>query len=299
MTTFIDMPAVASYCEYFGVETLHPLVSVVDFSRFTSRPNCLKRMGFYCVFLKEKYCGELSYGRTKYDYQEGTMVFSSPGQLLGVADGKVPGPSVGLGLLFHPDLLYGTPLARRMKDYSFFKYESNEALHMSERERAIVRNCLLEIQEELQHGIDRHTKQIVSSNIETLLNHCVRFYDRQFITREVTNRHVIDRFEETLVDYFEGELPRKQGLPTVKYCAEQVCLSPNYFGDLVKKETGKTPQEYIQLATINRAKELLAEGELTVSEVAWQLGFKYPHHLSRFFKKVVGLTPAEYRRTAG
>lgn len=299
MDKIIDMPMVADYCNFFGVETLHPLVSVVNFSDFAQKPNGLKRMGFYCVFLKEKYCGELHYGRTKYDYQDGTLVFCGPGQVLGVADGRIIPNAEGWGLVFHPDLLYGTPLARRMKDYTFFKYESNEALHMSERERNIIKNCILEIKEELEHGIDKHTKQIVASNIETLLNHCVRFYDRQFITREVTNRDVLDKFENTLEQYFESDKPRKIGLPTVKFCAEQVFLSPNYFGDLIKRETGKTAQEYIQIATMNRAKELLAEGEMTIGEIAWQLGFKYPHHLSRIFKKMVGITPGEYRKQAG
>lgn len=298
MAEIIDMPMVADYCKFFGVEMLHPLVSVVNFSEFKQKPNSLKRMGFYCVFLKEKYCGELSYGRTKYDYQEGTLVFSGPGQILGVADGKILPNAQGWALIFHPDLLYGTPLARRMKDYTFFKYESNEALHMNERERNIIKNCIFEIKEELEHGIDKHTKQIIASNIETLLNHCVRFYDRQFVTREISNRHVLDKFEATLQNYFDSDNPKKLGLPTVKYCAEQVFLSPNYFGDLIKKETGKTAQEYIQLATINQAKELLAEGDLSISDIAWQLGFKYPHHLSRIFKKTVGITPAEYRKQA-
>jgi len=298
MNKIIDMPTVADYCNFFGVETLHPLVSVVNFADFSPKPNSLKRMGFYCVFLKEKYCGELHYGRTKYDYQDGTLVFSGPGQVMGVSDGRVLPNAQGMGLIFHPDLLYGTPLARRMKDYTFFKYESNEALHMSERERNIIKNCLLEIKAELAHGIDKHTKQIVASNIETLLNHSVRFYDRQFITREVTNRDVLDKFETTLEQYFESDKPRKIGLPTVKFCAGQVFLSPNYFGDLIKRETGKTAQEYIQMATMNRAKQLLAEGDMTIGEIAWQLGFKYPHHLSRIFKKMVGITPGEYRKQA-
>lgn len=294
----MELPTVASYCEYYGVETLHPLVSVVNFADFISRPHMLRRMGFYCVFLKEQYCGEMHYGRTKYDYQDGTMLFSAPGQVIGVADGRTLPNAQGYALVFHPDFVYGTPLARRMKDYTFFKYESNEALHMSDRERQIVKNCLLEIKEEMEHGIDRHTKQIVASNIETLLNHCVRFYDRQFVTREITNRNLIDRFEELLDQYFEAGLPVKEGLPTVKYCAGKLCLSPNYFGDLVKRETGKTAQECIQLAVMNRAKDLLAESGMTVGEIAWQLGFKYPHHLNRLFKRLVGMSPGAYRKQA-
>lgn len=298
MEKIYELPTIYDYDEHFGVETLHPLVNVVDLSRFQPRPNSLKRLGFYCVFLKDLHCGNLQYGRTQYDYQEGTLVFVAPNQVIGVNDAKTTHKAKGYGLLFHPDLLYGTSLARRMKDYTFFAYSSNEALHMSERERQIVINCLMEIKEELEHGIDKHTKYIVASNIETLLNHCERFYDRQFVTREVTNRDVVNKLEGVLTHYFESDKPAKLGLPTVKYCAEQVFLSSNYFGDLIRKETGKTAQEYIKLATLGRAKDLLAEGELSVAEVSYRLGFKYPHHLNRLFKREVGITPGEYRKTA-
>lgn len=298
MEKIYELPTIYDYDEHFGVETLHPLVNVVDLSRFQPRPNSLKRLGFYCVFLKDLHCGNLQYGRTQYDYQEGTLVFVAPNQVIGVNDAKTTHKAKGYALLFHPDLLYGTSLARRMKDYTFFAYSSNEALHMSERERQIVINCLMEIKEELEHGIDRHTKHIVASNIETLLNHCERFYDRQFVTREVTNRDVVNKLEGVLTHYFESDKPAKLGLPTVKYCAEQVFLSSNYFGDLIRKETGKTAQEYIKLATLGRAKDLLAEGELSVAEVSYRLGFKYPHHLNRLFKREVGITPGEYRKTA-
>lgn len=200
--------------------------------------------------------------------------------------------------MFHPDLLYGTPLARRIKEYGFFSYESNEALHMSERERQIILNCFREIREELEHSIDKHSKQIISANIEVLLNHCVRFYDRQFVTRELVNRSLLENFERLLAAYFDSDKPQTVGLPSVQYCAGELHLSPNYFGDLIKKETGKSAQEYIQLTVVGRAKELLAEGDESVSEIAYRLGFKYPHHLSRMFKNIVGVTPNEYRATA-
>ncbi len=282
-----------------GAATLHPLVSITDFSKLKSIKHCRKNFGFYCVIYKELQCGTLQYGRSKYDYQDGTLVFISPDQVAGADDaGETLNPK-GIALMFHPDLLHGTPLARRMRDYTFFSYESNEALHMSERERQIILNCFNEIKEELEHAIDKHTKQIIASNIETLLNHCVRFYERQFITREIVNRDLLDNFERLLNSYYASEKPQTIGLPSVSYCAGQMHLSPNYFGDLIKRETGKSAQEYIQLTVMEKVKELLAESNKTISEIAYELGFKYPHHLSRIFKKVVGTTPNEYRLQVG
>jgi len=298
MDSIIKLDNVQDYNRLLGAETLHPLVSVTDLSSLKSIRHCRKNFGFYCVFFKELDCGTVLYGRSKYDYQEGTMLFIAPGQIAGVDDGGETLNPKGWVLMFHPDLLYGTPLVRRMKDYSFFSYTCDEALHMSEREKTIIINCFREIREELEHAIDKHTKQIVASNIETMLNHCARFYERQFVTREVSNRSVLDRFEELLHDYLNSDKPKLEGLPTVQYCAGKICLSPNYFGDLIKKETGKTAQEYIQLAVIGRIKELLTETDKTISEIAYELGFNYPHHLSRIFKKVVGITPNEYRLQA-
>ncbi|MCM1036290.1 MAG: helix-turn-helix domain-containing protein [Bacteroides sp.] len=289
---------VQDYNRILGAETLHPLVSVTDMSQLRSIPHCRKLFGFYCVFLKELDCGTVLYGRSKYDYQEGTMLFISPGQVAGVDDGgSTPDPK-GWVLMFHPDLLYGTSLARRMKEYSFFSYTSDEALHMSEREKVVILNCFREIREELEHPVDRHTKQIVASNIETMLNHCVRFYERQFVTREISNHSVIERFHALLQDYFSSGLPATLGLPSVQYCADKVCLSPNYFGDLIKKETGKTASEHIRLAVMAEVKEQLAGTDKTVSEIAYGLGFNYPHHLSRAFKKYTGMTPGEFRARA-
>ncbi len=298
MDEIIKLEEIQDYNRIIGAETLHPLVSVTDMSELKSIPHCRKQFGFYCVFFKELDCGTILYGRSKYDYQEGTMLFISPGQIAGVDDGGKTLNPKGWVLMFHPDLLYGTPLARRMKDYSFFSYSSDEALHMSEREKQIILNCFHGIREELEHSVDKHTKQIVASNIETMLNHCVRFYERQFVTREITNHSVLNKFECILRDYFNSELPRTQGLPTVQYCADKVCLSPNYFGDLIKKETGKPASEHIQLAVMSKVKEQLAETDKTISEIAYELGFNYPHHLSRSFKKIVGMTPNEFRLKA-
>lgn len=298
MEDIIRLDTVQQYNELLGTETLHPMVSVVDLSTLGSIRHCRIHYGFYCVYLKELDCGTLLYGRNRYDYQEGTLVFIAPGQTAGAADGGVTLNPKGWALMFQPELLYGTPLARRMKEYSFFSYDSNEALHMSEREKRIVLNCFLEIREELEHAIDRHSRRIIAANIEVLLNHCVRFYDRQFVTREIPNRGVLARFEELLAGYFDSERPQTLGLPTVRYCADTLHLSPNYFGDLIKKETGKSAQEYIRDALVAGIKERLADEDLSVSEIAYGMGFKYPQHLSRLFKKAVGMTPQEYRTHA-
>lgn len=295
MNDAVELRQVQDYNNHLGVETLHPMVSVVDLSQLETIKHVKKQFGFYCIILKQLECGTLMYGRNQYDYQEGTMVFIAPGQIAGNDDGKETHNPKGWVLMFHPDLLCGTPLARRIKDCSFFSYDSAEALHMSERERQIIINSFMEIKEELAHAIDKHSKQIIAANIEVMLNHCVRFYDRQFVTREIPNHSVLRRFEEVLTSYFEADLSQERGLPSVKYCADQLHLSPNYFGDLIKRETGKTAIEYVQLSVINIAKELLTSGDKSISEIAYHLGFKYPHHLSRMFKKIVGTSPQEFR----
>jgi len=201
----------------------------------------------------------------------------------------------GYALVFHPDLLRGTSLAKSIDEYHFFSYNASEALHLSEQERQIVLDCFTKIETELHHHIDKHSKKLIASNIELFLNYCDRFYDRQFITRDNENKGILEKFEELLNGYFASGKPQKQGLPSVAYFAEELHLSPNYFGDLIKKETGKTAKEYIQTKIIHLAKNLTFDSNKTVNEIAYELGFKYPQHFSRLFKSVTGLTPNEYR----
>ena len=295
----IKLDTIEKYNRILGIKTLHPLVSVTDMSTLKDIKHCCKEFGFYCIYYKNLECGTIQYGRSKYDYQEGTMLFIAPGQIAGINDGGATPSPRGYVLMFHPDLLYGTPLARRMKDYNFFSYDSNEALHMSEREKQIILNCFHEISAELEHAIDKHTKQIIASTIETMLNYCTRFYDRQFITREIPNRGILSRFEKTVHQWFESGKAREFGLPTVQMCASEACLSPNYFGDLVKQETGKTAQEFIQLKMINFAKSALMNPELSTKQISELLGFQYPQHFIRFFKKQTGKTPREYQQHVG
>lgn len=283
------------YNAFNNNETLHPLVSVVDLSKASPRQASNMYFGFYTVFLKEVKCGDLRYGRHTYDYQEGTLVFIAPGQVVSVDNTGETYQPKGYALVFHPDLIHGTSLGKHIQDYTFFGYQSNEALHLSERERKIVLDCFSKIEYELEHAIDKHSKKLIVDNIELLLNYCVRFYDRQFITRDNVHKGILERFENLLNDYFRTDKPQTIGLPTVSYCAGEIHLSPNYFGDLIKKETGKSAQEHIQGKVIDLAKEKLFDPGKTASEVAYELGFKYTQHFSRLFKQRVGYTPNEYR----
>ena len=224
-------------------------------------------------------------------------MFTAPYQTvqLTVEDRNAPIECNNKAILFHPDILRGTSLGRNIHNYTFFSYEVHEALHLSDQERKMVLDCFDNIENELRRGIDKHTKTLVVSNIELLLNYCVRFYDRQFITRQAANSDIVSRFESIINDYLHSESPKATGIPTVKYCADKLNLSPNYLGDLLKKETGKGPQELIQLKLIDVAKEKLFEKDKTVSQIAYELGYEYPHYFSRIFKKHVGMSPNEYR----
>lgn len=298
MDEITKIETIDQYDQLFGLETLHPLVNVIDFSKSTKTVEYIRmNTGFYSLFLKDANCGDLRYGRKYYDYQEGTVVCMAPGQVSGIDNrNKVPVRTKSIGLLFHPDLIRGTSLGQSIKNYTFFSYEVNEALHLSEQEREIVTDCLNKIRIELEHAIDKHSKQLIIRNIELLLDYCMRFYERQFITRNQANKDIVVKFEQLLDEFFQNQTALTEGLPSVKYFADKVCLSPNYFGDLIKKETGKTAQEYIRYRIIELAKERILEGKQSVSQIAYELGFQYPQHFSRLFKKQVGYTPNEYKQ---
>ena len=300
MDKILNLDSVDLYNKLYGLETLNPLVSVIDLNKATSSVDLIRfNYGIYALYLKlEKAC-DIKYGRQTYDYQEGTIVCFAPGQ---TAETNPTTDKVQVnahGILFHPDLLRGTSLGKNIKKYTFFSYEVNEALHLSEEERSIVMDCLKIIRMELEHGVDKHSKTLLVNHIELLLNYCMRFYERQFITRGKTNRDVLTRFENLLDEYFESTLAEQDGLPTVKYFADKLCLSSNYFGDMFKKETGKSPQEYIQEKVIELAKERISGTADTVSQIAYSLGFQDPQHFCRLFKKRVGYTPSEYRAQIG
>lgn len=293
----IKIDNVDDYNKHYGFETRHPLVTVVDLSKTNriDKGTITYSYGLYSLFLKQTYCGDITYGRQPYDYQEGTVTSYAPGQVVTVKHRPDYKPNA-LGLLFHPDLIRGTELGHDIGQYNFFSYDAREALHLSEEEKGIFHDCMQKIQAELLHSIDNHSRKLICRNIQLLLDYCMRFYERQFITRQNVNRDVLARFERLLNNYFAENNARRNGLPSVRYFAEECYLSPNYFGDLVKKETGRTPQELIQNKIISMAKDELAATEKTVNEVAWQLGFQYAQHFNRFFKRSTGMTPSEYRK---
>lgn len=223
------------------------------------------------------------------------MLFAAPGQVMGATDdGQLHKPA-GWALVFHPELLRGNPLAKQMKDYTFFSYNANEALHLSEHERKTFIGCMENLQTELQYPIDKHSRSLIIDNLKLLLDHTIRFYDRQFITRENINSDLLAKFESLLNDYFKSDKPSQEGAPTVQYCAEKLCLSTNYFSDLVRKETGISALKHIQQKMLDIAKESIFNTDKTFTEISYELGFPYPQHFSRWFKKMSGYTPKEYR----
>ena len=268
MDEIVRIENVSQYNATLGQETLHPLVSVIDFTKVKPIQHMRKYFGFYTIFLKDVKCGDIKYGKHNYDYQEGTLVFVGPGQVIDTYDTGEYFQPQGWVLVFDPDLIHGTALGRNINEYSFFSYESYEALHLSEQERQVILDCLNKIDFKLRHAIDKHSKTLIVTNIELLLNYCVRFHDRQFITRSNVNKDILVRFENLLNDYFKSENPETIGLPTVKYCAEKLYLSTNYFGNLIKKETGKSPQDHIQSKLITIAKEKIFDTSKSISEIA-------------------------------
>ena len=288
---------VQDFNDYQGVETLHPLVSVVHVENTEHIQECVMHYGLYAIYLKENKGCKLSYGRTPYDFDEMTVTSFAPGQVVKVE----PNPDVPFAkftaLVFHPDLLNRTALGRQMSRYEFFDYSSTEALHLSVQEAEVFRGVLAMIEQELHRAIDKHTRELIVSNIELLLNYCLRFYDRQFITREEINHSVVKRFMELLDDYISSKALR-EGLPTVAYFADKCCLSSGYFGNLVRVETGRTAKDIIADRLLAHAKQLLNDDTLTITMISERMGFDYPQHFVRFFKSHTGKTPSAYRKVS-
>ncbi|WP_313373969.1 helix-turn-helix domain-containing protein [Chishuiella sp.] len=300
MSEIVYFNSVSDYNDSCGVETLHPLISILDLSKCSPRDwkagtKVKMNFGIYAVFLKDVKCGDIRYGLDYYDYQEGTLVFVGPGQVWDIEYEISNYQPQGHVMVFHPDLIHGTSLGKTIKDFNFFSYQMNEALHLSLKERQIIFDCFSKIEFELQQTIDKHSKKLISANIELFLNYCDRFYDRQFITREKPNKGVLEKFEDLITSYLSSGTASVNGFLSVTYCANELNLSSNYFGDLIKKETGVSAQEYIQNRIIDVAKERILDFDKSISQIAYDLGFKYPQHFTRLFKQKVGKSPVEYR----
>jgi AraC family transcriptional regulator, transcriptional activator of pobA len=273
----------------------HPKLTIIDLTKVkrsaSQHPNQLYRLGFYAIFFKS-FRGVLKYGQSSYDFDEGTLVFMAPHQVTSAS--REAELEEGWGLFFHPDLLNSSILGQKISSYSFFQYQSNEALFLSEEEKTTIGDCLEKIRKEISNNMDRHTRQLILDNIQLLLNYCRRFYDRQFLTRSEINNDFVQKFEAILKQHFEKSLV-DSGLPDVEYFASQLNLSAYYLSDLLKKYTGKTTLEYIHLQIIDRAKSMLWGTSKSMSEIAYELGFEYPSHFTKLFKSKTGMAPTEYR----
>ena len=293
MSKILKIRNVGDYSQWVGHTDTHPLISVIDYAEVSPVRHCLNNYSVYGIFFHDEANIDLAYGCGKYDYKEGTVICVAPGQIGGK---EVNGEEVmltGWALLFHPDLLHGTRLEKSIKNYSFFDYRINEALHMTDEEHDILVSLMRQIKDELQRKHDALQDAILVGYIELMLNFCQRFYNRQFITRKFDNSDMLMKFDRLLHDYFDGNMQLTLGLPTVQFCADKLCMSSNYFGDMIKKTTGDTASNYIRQYIIQRAKNELATGE-SIARVAFGLGFEYPQHFSRMFKKQEGVTPSEY-----
>lgn len=305
MKEFISVDTITQAHEMLGLEKpLHPLVSVITHTKeleerfqFLSQSDYTVVNNLYTVMLKGGCTGSLRYGRNSYDFEEGTLVFTGPGQILEVEELEESESAQveGWTLMFHPDLIRKSPLGQHIDDYSFFSYDVNEALHLSDLEKKSIGEIVNKIQQEVAQNIDKHSQKLIISNIELLLDYCTRHYDRQFYTRTNQSSDFVSKFERYLKEYFNSDQPSERGIPTVKSCGEYMSMSSNYLSDLLKKETGQNAQEHIHNALINRAKTNLLSSSDSVGQIAFGLGFEYSQHFSKLFKNKTGLTPMEYR----
>lgn len=279
----------------------HPLVSVVytrDIKTVSDFQEVKVINNLYQMGLKSSHqCGELQYGKNSYDYEEGTLVFTAPGQVTEFKGEVEVGNQdmEGWTLAFHPDLIRKSDLAHKINRYTFFSYDVTEALHLSDEERNTIEELLDKIIKEYSQNLDRHSQHLIVSNIELLLDYCLRFYDRQFYTRTNLNSDIVSKFERLLKGYYQSDNLMDLGLPNVNYCAKELNLSANYLSDLLKKETGKTTQEHIHIFVVEKAKTILLNSSNSVSEIAYNLGFEYPQHFSNLFKIKTGFSPRDYR----
>lgn len=273
----------------------HPLIGIIDLKGLKEQPGIdAVTFDFYTISMKRG-CDKLLYGQQKYDFDEGLMAFMAPGQILRGEEGGVPSNLEGWMLFIHPDFLWNTPLARKIRQYDYFSYAANEALFLSEKEEILINDIVANISQEYHSNIDKFSQEVIVAQLELLFTYAQRFYERQFITRKITNSQILSRFEEVLVEYFNsGELLSK-GLPSVQYFASRLNISHKYLASLLKQLTGQTTQQHIHDKLIDRAKEKLSTTELSVSEIAYELGFEHSQSFSKLFRSKTNQSPLEFR----
>ncbi|MGB0431929.1 MAG: helix-turn-helix domain-containing protein [Bacteroidia bacterium] len=299
MSDILHIKSIAQAHSLLGLpEPKHPLISVnMDCDANYDKSVVGHKITFdnYLIFFKEGVEGSMGYGRNSYDFENSTMVFIAPGQVLELVDCARLKNSQGFSLTFHPDLIRKSGLGSRIDEYDFFSYESNEALHLSAIERTDIEEIIGKIKREYEQNIDQHSQALIISNLELLLNYCLRFYDRQFYTRSNFNKDIVADFAKKLSSYFSTGIINEMGVPSVKYFAAELNMSPNYLSDMLKKETGKSAKSHINDFMVNKAKNELLGTAKAINEIAYELGFEYPQGLNKLFKKETGMTPAEYR----
>ncbi len=298
MSKVVYIKSISDIHEYLCLPApSHPLITVLPHSVFKDKVKNGTRYAFdlYQVSLKDGIACAMGYGRNAYDFKNGSMVFISPGQEASANNVEVAPDAIGWTIAFHPNLIKHSVLAKKIKQYTFFKYEIDEALHLSEKEVEIVSGISAKIEYESTQNIDRHTQALIRSNLELLLDYCVRFYDRQFYIRADLNKSYVSKFEKLLNDYYLSDRPLSIGIPSVQYCGQELGLSPYYMSDLLKRETGKNALELIHLFLVEKAQILMSESELSITQISYELGFEYPQHFSKLFKSKVGMSPREFR----
>ena len=299
MNDIIQIESISKMHDVFGLpKPRHPLVSIIRFKDTQILPefhHVRCTFGMYCVTQKNDTEGTMRYGRNAYDFQEGSMVFIKPGQVLTYDGHLSKAEDPGWALLFHPDLIRKSELAKTIDNYSFFSYDLAEALHISDEEKRSLNEILNKTEGEYQQNIDRHSQKLIVSNIELLLDYCNVYYDSDIYTRSNLNQDVLVKFDRILKEYFDQDNQLLTGIPTVAFCGEALNLSPKYLSDLLKRETGKNAKTHIDDFLLNRAKNQLLNSTGSISEIAYNLGFEYSQHFSKLFKAKAGMSPSEYR----
>jgi AraC-like DNA-binding protein len=298
MSQIIQVNSIIELHQLMGfAKPQHPLISLIDTRSLNVSEEAIGTKiiyGFYMISLKDKSCG-MEYGRNSFDFDEGVMAFSAPGQAYHTTKPIKPGEISGWMLYFHPDLIRNTHLGKSIDEYSFFNYDVYEALHLSEAEEKTITEVVDNIKSEYEQRIDNHSQRVIVSNLDLLLSYCLRFYERQFNTRTSQSKDVVSQFESSLKEYYQQKKALENGLPTIQQFAYEANLSQHYFSDLIKKETGRSPKDHINDHIVERAKNLLLGTENSVSEIAYELGFNYPHYFARLFKTKTGHSPVAYR----